>query len=252
MNRSLLVTTSWDDGHRLDLELADMLDRHGLAGTFYIAPRSVELAPDDRMTADQIRSLASRFEIGGHTLTHRPLPSLTLSEARQEICAGRDELESIVGRPLRSFAYPRGEYDDRHVQLVGEAGFRVGRTVRRWVVAPPLDLLQLDTTVHAYRHLKDLPRLAVRPRLAWGARLACFWNWDVLAIDVFDRALESGGVFHFWGHSWEIAAHGDWQRLDKVLRHVGGRSDVSYVANGALPLATDPSSSSPFRSGWTG
>jgi len=249
MNTSLLVTTSWDDGHRLDLDLADLLDRHGLTGTFYIAPRSVELAPHDRMRADHIRSVASRFEIGGHTLTHRALPSLTLSEARQEICNGKEELESIVGTPLHSFCYPRGEYDERHVQLVREAGFRVGRTVRRWVVASPLDLFQLDTTVHAYRHLKDLPRFAVRPRLAWATRRSCFWNWDVLAIALFDQALKSGGVFHLWGHSWEIAAHQDWQRLDAVLRYIGGRTDVSYVTNGALSSTADPSSPAPFSPG---
>ena len=248
MNTSLVVTTSWDDGHTLDLELADMLDRHGLAGTFYIAPRSVELSSHERLSADHIRSLASRFEIGGHTMTHRSLPSLPLSEARQEICDGRDELESTIGRRLRSFAYPRGEYDERHVQLLHEAGFRVGRTVRRWVLAPPLDLLQLDTTVHAYRHLKDLPRLAIRPPLARASRLACFWNWDVLAIELFNRAMESGGVFHFWGHSWEIAAHGDWERLEAVLRHIGGRADVSYVANGALPPTFNRSSSTSLSS----
>jgi len=32
------VTTSWDDGHELDLRLASELAAHGMAGTFYVAP----------------------------------------------------------------------------------------------------------------------------------------------------------------------------------------------------------------------
>ena len=32
-----IVTTSWDDGHRTDLRLADRLAAHALKGTFYVA-----------------------------------------------------------------------------------------------------------------------------------------------------------------------------------------------------------------------
>ena len=31
-----IVTTSWDDGNKLDLKLAALLDKYGLVGTFYI------------------------------------------------------------------------------------------------------------------------------------------------------------------------------------------------------------------------
>ena len=59
-------------------------------------------------------------------------------------------------------------------------------------------------------------------------------NWDDLAIDMFELIRARGGVFHLWGHSWEIDEQGDWDRLERVLRHVSGRQDVRYVTNGDL------------------
>jgi hypothetical protein len=32
------------------------------------------------------------------------------------------------------------------------------------------------------------------------------------------RTLQRGGVFHLWGHSWELQQAGQWQRLEEVFR----------------------------------
>jgi peptidoglycan/xylan/chitin deacetylase (PgdA/CDA1 family) len=229
----LVVTTSWDDGHVLDLGLAEMLARHGIPATFYIAPRSVELAPEDRLTAAQIAEIAGAFEIGGHTLHHLRLPSVSLPVAEDEIRAGKEELEGIIGGPLRSFCYPGGRYLPAHVELVDRAGFCMARTVRRFVTRHPDKPLEVGTTVHAYRHLKD-PFVGRRSGLFPRSFLDLFWNWDELAIALFDQVAASGGVFHLWGHSWEIDASDDWDRLERVLAHIGGRDDATYVTNCGL------------------
>jgi len=36
------------------------------------------------------------------------------------------------------------------------------------------------------------------------------------------------------GHSWEIDRNHDWSRLERVLKHIAGRTDVRYVTNGEL------------------
>ncbi len=38
---------------------------------------------------------------------------------------------------------------------------------------------------------------------------------------LLDRAVAAGGVFHLWGHAWEIEAASQWVELEAVLRHVG-------------------------------
>jgi peptidoglycan/xylan/chitin deacetylase (PgdA/CDA1 family) len=230
---TVAVTTSWDDGHRLDPMLAKLLERHGLPGTFYIAPRNIEFAQGDHLGPHGIRDLAERFEIGGHTLSHHRLPRLGDSQAREEIRAGKQELEQTIGAPVISFCYPRGEYRPRHVAMVRECGFRTARTVKRHAIEPG-DPFETRTTVNAYAHRVDM---AVTIRMAGphpllAARL--LRHWDDLAIAWFEVCLRRGGVFHLWGHSWEVEARGDWARLERVLEHISGRPDVLYLTNGQL------------------
>lgn len=228
------VTTSWDDGHVLDHKLAQLLDRFALPGTFYVSPENVELARRDRLDAVGIRQLADRFEIGAHTAHHLRLPRLPDDQAREEISAGRRMLEDLTGLRVDTFCYVGGEYAERHVRMVADEGFRLARTVHRHstTLGPALEL---PTTVHAYRHWSDLDVVrSLGSSVAEAARL--FLSWDELAIHQFDRVLGYGGVFHLWGHSWEVEARGDWTRLERVLEHIAHRTEVCYVANGGLPL----------------
>ncbi len=89
------ITTSWDDGHRLDQRVADLLDRHGLRGTFYIAR---DFLPE-RMTDAEIRGLGARHEIGAHTLTHPVLTEISLEQAQQEISGSKSWLEDLTDAP---------------------------------------------------------------------------------------------------------------------------------------------------------
>lgn len=229
------VTTSWDDGHVLDHQLAQLLDRYDLPGTFYVAPRNIELRPRERLDARGLRLLAERFEIGGHTLTHLRLPTIADDAAMAEIRDGKSALEDMLGRELHSFCYPGGCYETRHVPMVGEAGFRVGRTVERLVTGPTAPL-EMATTMHAYRHLVDGPATLRLTSFRPGRARRLYWNWDELAIHLFENVLAAGGVYHLWGHSWEIAANQDWDRLERVFAHISRRSEVTYVDNGDLPM----------------
>jgi peptidoglycan/xylan/chitin deacetylase (PgdA/CDA1 family) len=228
------VTTSWDDGHCLDLRLAEILDEYQLPATFYISSASTEIAPADRLSHAGIRSIAERFEIGAHTLTHPRLTSLPVAAARHEIAAGRAHLEDITGRPVTSFCYPGGAFRAEHVRLVREAGFSYARTVRRFSLDAGSDPLRSPTTVQAYRHLVDVgPALAyarLRPVAAW----SLYRHWDRLAMHLFDRVLEAGGVFHLWGHSWEVAGRRQWGDLQRVCEYIAGRPGVRYLDNGAI------------------
>jgi peptidoglycan/xylan/chitin deacetylase (PgdA/CDA1 family) len=85
--------------------------------------------PDDlMMTSEQVRSLARRgFQVGAHTVTHPILTRLDDDAAREEIRTGRDTLQTLLGRPVRLFAYPNGrdgaDFDARHRRMAREIGF---------------------------------------------------------------------------------------------------------------------------------
>jgi peptidoglycan/xylan/chitin deacetylase (PgdA/CDA1 family) len=80
------------------------------------------------LTADELRTLAkSRWvTIGAHTVTHPQLSSLSEDEQRYEIVESGRQLETIIGREVKVFAYPFGkkcDYDAASVRICREAGY---------------------------------------------------------------------------------------------------------------------------------
>ena len=42
-------------------------------------------------------------------------------------------------------------------------------------------------------------------------------NWVETAEAVLQHVLSCGGVFHFWGHSWEVDQMGQWHNVERVF-----------------------------------
>ena len=63
--------------------------------------------------------------------------------------------------------------------------------------------------------------------------MALWRNWDLLGRRLFEEVRSNGGVFHLWGHSWEIDANDDWRRLRSVLDELADQ-DVVFLTNGEL------------------
>jgi peptidoglycan/xylan/chitin deacetylase (PgdA/CDA1 family) len=102
------------------------------------------------------------IEIGAHTVTHPALSRLAPAEQRAEITQGKLQLETLVARPVASFAYPFGDQGAETAALVREAGFRAACTTEAAPVRRNTDLCQL-------------PRIAVADwddqtfaRMLWG------------------------------------------------------------------------------------
>jgi peptidoglycan/xylan/chitin deacetylase (PgdA/CDA1 family) len=57
-------------------------------------------------------------EIGGHTLFHASLSSLTSVEQQNEILEGNRRLEQIINREVRLFSYPFGDFCAETIELV--------------------------------------------------------------------------------------------------------------------------------------
>lgn len=250
MVRPVYMTTSWDDGHPLDLRVADLLAKHGIAGTFYI-PMSNER---DTLSPGQLRDLATTFEIGAHTLHHVDLTAVTEDVAWQEIRGSRSWVEDSAGAPCACFCPPLGRYTSRHVPLIRKAGF-IGLRSTEFLSLdfprPQGGLLLMPTTLQAFPHgPSSFARNAIK-RMA----LANLWRyvvhgcpaeWPVLAEAMLRRAATFGGVFHLWGHSWELQDFGQWQRLEHVLRLMGELAGRTMsVTNGQLCRLHMPSVGAP-------
>jgi peptidoglycan/xylan/chitin deacetylase (PgdA/CDA1 family) len=239
--RQTFITTSWDDGHPLDERLADMLARHNLAGTFYI-PRALSTGV---MSDNQIRNLATRFEIGAHTLNHVFLAETDNATANREIAGSKTWVQDVTGNDCTMFCPPAGRYTRQHLPMFTAAGYRGIRSVEFLSLDPPRtghNLLEMPTTLQAFRHpLKAYVKNALKRR-----RFANLWllaahgrssEWRTLAQQLLDRAIAVGGVFHLWGHSWEIEACGLWEELEQVLQLLGeavAANKATCLTNGQL------------------
>lgn len=232
-DKRIFVTTSWDDGHILDLQIAKLLKKYSLKGTFYISPKNREFKTSDLLSDEQVISLSKDFEIGAHTMTHPRLSKLRSDIASAEIRESKQYLENIIKKPVESFCYPGGCYNFLNVHQVKDVGFLLARTVDRFSFNSK-NPYELSTSLHAYNHWSDVWRIAsfagFNPVVFW----SYYRNWDVLAMAMFDHVSREGGVFHLWGHSWEIDGHKDWNRLKRVLGYISNRPGVSYVENREL------------------
>jgi peptidoglycan/xylan/chitin deacetylase (PgdA/CDA1 family) len=91
------------------------------------------------LDAEEIACLSGGdlFEIGAHSVRHSMLSTLSEEEQRREVVLSRQELESITGRRVGTFAYPFGTgeaYTRTTSRLVREAGYDCACTVDTRVV----------------------------------------------------------------------------------------------------------------------
>lgn len=61
--------------------------------------------------------------IGAHTISHPKLDTLSLEEQRAEIMQSKQELEALLGHPIRHFSYPHGSYNDDTLKIVNGCHF---------------------------------------------------------------------------------------------------------------------------------
>lgn len=237
LNKLKLVTTSWDDGDCADLKLAELLSSKGIRGTFYI-PIKYREKP---LAHAELRTLASGgFEIGAHGWSHRHLWHLQPEDLGQEVRPCKNVLEDILGKQVHMFCYPRGRYDASAVRALQQAGYRGARTVRMLATQLTFDAFEMPTTLQAFPHATSTYLKNVVRGRSLESLQSCFvqmprlGNWVDLGKRLFDSVLEDGGVWHLYGHSWEIERLGLWDALRELLEYVCRRDAVRYVPNCAL------------------
>lgn len=126
---TIYVTFGFDDGRAANQPWAgSLLAANGVQGTFYV--NSAQIGSSGYyMTLAQIRALQSQgHEIGGHTLDHPHLGSLTAAQQQHEICDDRTALRNL-GFPAVSFAYPYGEAPTTSQQYALQCGYASARGV---------------------------------------------------------------------------------------------------------------------------
>ena len=97
------------------------------------------------LTRDEAIRLADapQIDIGAHSVTHGMLSIQPPDAQRWEMRQSKQDLETLIGRPVAGFAYPHGDYGAETVELARQIGFDFACTTQGGCVARTTKPLQL-------------------------------------------------------------------------------------------------------------
>lgn len=128
-NKKIAFSTRWDDTNPRHLEMAKMLNKHGLFATCYIVG-----AAGGKAESDMVRGVLSLGgAVGSHTLTHPFLETLIPNKIFTEIVLERILLESKFDTNVVSFVLPycssSSPLDDNVRKFIGHSIISAGYLV---------------------------------------------------------------------------------------------------------------------------
>lgn len=150
-----VAAITFDDGYADTLEKAlPILQVHGFSATCYVVSDRIGAYNDwdaeqlkvrkPLMDAAQLRQWREAgMEIGAHTASHPHLPQCDDDRLQAEIRDSKKRLEDVSGAPVTQFCYPYGEWCERSVAMVRDAGFEAATTTRRGRAQAGEDLFHL-------------------------------------------------------------------------------------------------------------
>ena len=190
----------WDDGVTTDVRLVALLRRHGARASFNL--NAGLHAPERqfgwqhmgtevwRLGRNELRAVYEGFTVANHALTHPHLDGLSPEALRYEVVEGRRQLQALFDQPVRGFVYPFGAFNEAVARAVREAGHVYARSTRA-----------AEAGVDASDAMVAAPSCHVLDPDFWPR---------------FERA-RAGGVFWFWGHSYEFVSEAMWADFEATL-----------------------------------
>ncbi len=141
-----LVSFTFDDGY-LQAPAINVLAKYKAQGTFYLNSGPIKKGWSGYLTPGQVRTVALQGnEIGGHTINHPDLTTLTDAQVHTEVANDKVALQTMSGVPVVSFAYPYGEYNARVQNLVASTGMTNARGVESGLNPVPIDTFGMQAT----------------------------------------------------------------------------------------------------------
>ena len=214
--RKKALTFSYDDGVKQDGRLIEILNAHGMKGTFNIngnrfAPEEQADNPDYNCYSKQtaLRIYTEPHEVALHSFTHPFLESLPSGMCSYEVVSDRLALENLFGKIVCGMAYPMGTYSDMVVDVLKACGVVYSRTTKATEKFDlPTDFLRWNPTCH-HNH----PRLME------------------LADEFLNKNVRHyAQLFYLWGHSYEFRNNNNWNIIEDFTDKMAGKEDTIWYA----------------------
>ncbi len=204
---------SFDDGCAEDMRIVELLLKYKFKNaTFYIPSEWTAYnkhqgrAP---LSIDELLEISNSFRIGSHTATHEMLTRLPKQDIFIELKQSKDTLESLLGKKVTHFCYPKGYANDKIREMVREH-YTVARNVGVGNLIMPEDLIWSTPTVHVAgnkrKEYEDTHWLSEARTLLNEAKRLKEFGTDF--------------YFHIWGHSHEISKFNEWDNFELFLKEL--------------------------------
>lgn len=217
--RRKALTLSYDDGVEQDIRLMQVMDQHGLKGTFNINGGCFS-SEGKTWPAGHIHRRMSRqacydlyansgHEVALHALYHGDLPQVPAAHAIWQVVREKEILENMFGRIIRGMAYPYGTVDQKLADTLRGCGVAYSRTTESTGrFALPTDWLRMPATCH-----HNNPQLMT------------------LAQNFLNDSSSQPRLFYLWGHSYEFEANDNWHVIEDFAALMGGHDEIWYATN---------------------
>jgi peptidoglycan/xylan/chitin deacetylase (PgdA/CDA1 family) len=123
------VAWTFDDAFRSFAEEAvPEMEARAIPSTLFVPTEWSQRAerPDATfpgLTPERLAALPASVEVASHSRSHPRLPELDDAALADELAGSRAELEAMVGRAVRTHAFPYGEHDPRVDAAARAAGY---------------------------------------------------------------------------------------------------------------------------------
>jgi peptidoglycan/xylan/chitin deacetylase (PgdA/CDA1 family) len=149
------IILTFDDGYQnfYDNAYPELKSRKMTAVSYIITNFKENLYMTDREIIDLSNN---NIEIGSHTIDHPDLSKISDQKADNEISLSKKNLEDLIGKPVISFCYPSGKFNNNVVNLVKNDGYTYAVTTKSGLSLfdNPLELsryrVNADTNIGAY------------------------------------------------------------------------------------------------------
>lgn len=217
-NKMKAITFSFDDGVEDDVRLIEIMECHGLRGTFNL--NSGHLANNHSWRYQNVKDvrhlnyfdypdLYKKHEVAGHSYNHPHLENLNRNSVDNQIRLDKKILEHLYECKIRGMAYPFGTYNEDVLETLRDNHIEYCRTVAAtYDFSLPKEPLTWNPTCH-FRDERIME----------------------LAEQFVNCEAEQDMLFYVWGHSYELVTEEDWEAFKTFCKLISNRDDICYCTN---------------------
>lgn len=140
------VLITFDDGYTDNYTNAyPILKKHKQTATIFTISGVLDINPSYFMTTKNIIELqANRIAIENHTEKHEKLATLSYNDQLKTLSKAQSDLQNILEKPIKYFAYPYGSYNSDSIKALKSTGSLMAFTTKKGYVTEDSDLFQLS------------------------------------------------------------------------------------------------------------